>query len=65
MSVTMDLVSYGTRAGKVHSGAYLFLPDGEARSLLTGQTRVAMTTGPLVRAHTQPLYVITLQCTLL
>ena len=50
VGVAMDLVSYGTRSGKERSGAYLFLPDGPAHSLLTHNTRphITVATGPLV-----------------
>lgn len=53
VGVAMDIVRYGTRLGKEKSGAYLFLPDGPAQSLLTSSTqpRVAVTTGPLVIHH--------------
>ena len=48
--MAMDMVSYGTQKGKNRSGAYLFLPDGDAHSLLTPDTRphITVTTGPLV-----------------
>lgn len=46
----MDIVTYGVRKGKSRSGAYLFLPDGDAQSLLTpGSTpHISITSGPLV-----------------
>lgn len=46
----MDVVTYGVRNGKSRSGAYLFLPDGDARSLLAhGSTpHISITSGPLV-----------------
>lgn len=34
VEVGVDFVTYGTRSGKEKSGAYLFLPDGEAKSVL-------------------------------
>lgn len=52
VEVGVDFVTYGTRSGKEKSGAYLFLPDGEAKSVL-GQSwsnpPVVVTIGPLVR----------------
>lgn len=34
VEIGVELVSYGSRRGQTMSGAYLFLPDGEARVLL-------------------------------
>ena len=46
----MDVVTYGTRNGKDHSGAYLFMPDREAQTLLPpgSKPQITVTTGPLV-----------------
>ena len=50
VGVAMEMVTYGTRAGKSHSGAYLFLPDGKAQPLLPSGSKphITVTTGPLV-----------------
>ena len=50
VDVEVDFVWYGTRPSREKSGAYLFLPDMKARSLLIGLGRppVIITTGPLV-----------------
>lgn len=46
----MDIVTYGVRNGKSRSGAYLFLPDGDAQSLLSpgSSPHVSIISGPLV-----------------
>ncbi len=46
----LDFVSYGARPGKVSSGAYLFMPDKEASSIVgsEGRPRVTIVKGPLV-----------------
>ena len=60
----MDLVMYESRRGKQQSGAYLFLPDGKAHSILTPnkQPRVAVTTGPLVSGKRAKLVVPGFKC---
>ncbi|XP_072138239.1 alpha-mannosidase 2x isoform X1 [Mobula birostris] len=46
--VRMEFVWYGTRQFKDKSGAYLFLPDGEARAYISKQTPITrITEGPL------------------
>ncbi|XP_051898632.1 alpha-mannosidase 2x isoform X1 [Pristis pectinata] len=46
--VRMEFVWYGTRSFKDKSGAYLFLPDGEARAYISKQTPITrITEGPL------------------
>lgn len=46
----LDFVSYGTRSGKDKSGAYLFLPDKEASSIISSRKKNKIITiaGPLV-----------------
>lgn len=53
VDVNLDFVSYGTRSGKEKSGAYLFLPDKEASSIVSDRTQYKIITiiGPLVRWH--------------
>jgi alpha-mannosidase II len=48
--VTLDLefVSYGTRSGRDKSGAYLFLPNGDASSISKKKLKVITIAGPLV-----------------
>ena len=50
MGVAMDFVVYGVTSAKDKSGAYLFLPDGEASSIVTNRQKasVSITVGPLV-----------------
>ena len=51
----LDFVSYGTRANiKERSGAYLFLPDREASSIVTsqGKPKISLVAGPLVSRFT-------------
>lgn len=47
----LDFVSYGTRSGRDKSGAYLFLPDREASSIVSSRKKYKIITiaGPLVR----------------
>ena len=47
----LDFVSYGTKSGKDKSGAYLFLPDKEASSIISDrkQYKIVTIAGPLVR----------------
>ncbi|XP_055518569.1 alpha-mannosidase 2x isoform X1 [Leucoraja erinacea] len=46
--VRMEFMWYGTRNFKDKSGAYLFLPDGEARAYMSKQTPITrVTEGPL------------------
>ena len=48
--VDVDFVSYGTRSGKDKSGAYLFLPDKEATSIVRSRKpKTIIIAGPLVR----------------
>lgn len=50
VQVDLDFVSYGTRSGKEKSGAYLFLPDGAATSIVSHKYKPKIVTvaGPLV-----------------
>ena len=52
VELNLDFVSYGTRKSKEKSGAYLFLPDGEASSIVlsNGKPSVLIVIGPLVRS---------------
>ncbi len=43
----LDFVSYGTSSGKEKSGAYLFMPDKEASSIVE-KPHVTIVLGPLV-----------------
>jgi alpha-mannosidase II len=63
VGVAMDIVMYGSRQGKHRSGAYLFLPDGAAGSLLTPDTRlrIAVTTGPVVHEVVSYVGVVSVQ----
>ena len=46
----MDIVQYGALTGAARSGAYLFLPDRDASSIITRQTgRVGVVSGHLVQ----------------
>lgn len=46
----LDFVSYSTRTGRDKSGAYLFLPDKEASSILSyrNKPKIITVAGPLV-----------------
>ena len=65
--VEVDFVSYGTRTGKEKSGAYLFLPDKEATTIvsLRNKPKIITIIGPLVRMyvslHTCVLLLMTCQ----
>ena len=50
LTVDLDFVSYGTVTSKEKSGAYLFLPDGEAKTILGSWSNppITITVGPLV-----------------
>lgn len=50
LSVNLDFVSYGTMNGKEKSGAYLFLPGGEAKTVVSGWSNppITIVVGPLV-----------------
>lgn len=50
VEVDVDFVSYGSRKGRDKSGAYLFLPDSEASSIVlsNGKPSIVMVIGPLV-----------------
>lgn len=49
VTVELDFVTYGTRTGRDKSGAYLFLPDKEAVSILSKRKPNIITiAGPLV-----------------
>ena len=52
-TVDLDFVSYGTVSSKEKSGAYLFLPDGEARTIIGSRSYppITITVGPLVSIH--------------
>ena len=60
-AVAVDFLSYGTRGGRERSGAYLFLPDGEARSVVEGRPRpaVSVTAGPLLHEVRAELSLVT------
>lgn len=51
VNVKVDFVTYGARKGRDRSGAYLFLPDREAQSMLSSWSKpsITITVGPLVR----------------
>lgn len=53
VTVDLDFVSYGTRSGKDKSGAYLFLPDREASSIVSSRRKPFVITiaGPLVSVY--------------
>ena len=54
VEVQLDFVTYGTRRGRDKSGAYLFMPGGEAVSMVAGgKPHVVVTVGPLV-SHCSP-----------
>lgn len=48
--IDLDFVTYGTRSGKERSGAYLFMPDKEASSILSSRSKpsIIIIAGPLV-----------------
>lgn len=48
--VDLDFVSYGTTSKRDKSGAYLFMPDKEASSIVSSKGKPKITTiaGPLV-----------------
>ena len=50
LNVNLEFVSYGTLNAKEKSGAYLFLPDGEAKSIVSSWSNPPITiiVGPLV-----------------
>ena len=50
LTVDLDFVSYGTVTTKEKSGAYLFLPDGEAKTIISSRSYppITITVGPLV-----------------
>ena len=50
LTVDVDFVQYGTVTSKEKSGAYLFLPDGEAKSIVSSWSSppITITVGPLV-----------------
>lgn len=50
VSVDLDFVSYGTRSGKEKSGAYLFLPDKDAATIISlrYKPKIVIIAGPLV-----------------
>ena len=53
LTVDLDFVSYGTVSSKEKSGAYLFLPDGEAKTIIGSRSYppIAITVGPLVSIY--------------
>ena len=53
LNVDLDFVSYGTVSAKEKSGAYIFLPSGEAKTILSGWSNPPITiiVGPLVSAY--------------
>lgn len=50
VTIDLDFVSYGTVSAKEKSGAYIFLPNGEARTIVSGWSNppITITIGPLV-----------------
>lgn len=50
VALDLEFVQYGARPGKERSGAYLFLPDSEATSILSSKEKrkVTVVVGPLV-----------------
>ena len=52
LNVDLDFVSYGTVSAKEKSGAYIFLPSGEAKTIVSGWSNppISITVGPLVSA---------------
>lgn len=53
--VHLDFVKYGARYGEERSGAYLFLPDGDATSLQIENTIVKVIEGPILSSVTVQL----------
>ena len=53
LNVDLDFVSYGTVSAKEKSGAYIFLPSEEAKTMLSGWSNPPITiiVGPLVSAY--------------
>ena len=49
-TLDLDFVSYGTVSAKEKSGAYLFVPNGEAKTIVSGWSNPPITiiVGPLV-----------------
>ena len=43
VTIDLDFVSYGTRTGKDKSGAYLFLPDRSASTIVSTRYRPRIT----------------------
>lgn len=52
VTIDLDFVSYGTRTGKDKSGAYLFLPDKSASTIVSTRyrPRITIVAGHLVSA---------------
>ena len=50
LTINLDFVSYGTVSAKEKSGAYIFLPDGEAKTVFSSWSNPPITIiiGPLV-----------------
>ena len=44
----VEFVEYGTTSKKDKSGAYLFMPGGEATGVSSGKSPVSVVIGPLV-----------------
>ncbi len=53
----VEFVVYGTTSGKDKSGAYLFMPGGEASGVSAGKSPVSVVIGPLVSGRDK-LYVV-------
>ena len=50
LNMAVDIVQYGALTGAARSGAYLFLPDRDAASIISRQTgRVGVVSGHLVQ----------------
>ncbi len=50
VELNVDFVTYGSRRGRDKSGAYLFLPDRDAVSMVgNSKPHVVVVAGPLVR----------------
>ena len=52
VDLNLDFVTYGSRRGRDKSGAYLFLPDKDAVSMVgNSKPHVVVVAGPLVRSR--------------
>ena len=55
LTIDLDFVTYGTVTTKEKSGAYLFLPSGEAKTIIGSRSYppITITVGPLVSTCAQ------------